>query len=420
LATETTPWQRRILVIDDEVAIQRDFRHILVPDLELDDELRDLEAVFLSDRPETHKEPPFEVDAAANGREGLERVATALAKGRPYALAFIDLRLSSDWDGLETMRELWVKDPDLQVVVCTGFVDESLDRAHETLGSTDQFLILKKPFDPLEVRQLARSLTMKWHLARQSKLAQRILELTVHELQESNSELERFSYVASHHLQEPLRTIATQCEMLRRRYANRIDEEADGYIERAVRGAARAQQLILDLLAYSQIQEPKSPFATVDLNELLAEIVSTLASPADTIVQVDVDPLPSVVGDRDQLALVFENLLENAVKYRSGDSVSIRLDAQQCGDRWRIRVADDGIGISDEYHESVFELFERLHSADRYPGTGVGLSICKKIIDRHGGKISVETLPGAGSAFVVSLPVKGASSASEKSKNQSA
>ena len=411
MATDTTPWQRRILVIDDEVAIQSDFLRILAPDLEVDDELRELEAVFLSDRPEAQKEPPFEVDTAANGREGLERVATALAKGRPYALAFIDLRLSSDWDGLETMRELWVKDPDLQVVVCTGFVDESLDRAHETLGSTDQFLILKKPFDPLEVRQLARSLTMKWHLARQSKLAQRILELTVHELQDSNRELERFSYVASHHLQEPLRTIATQCEMLRRRYANRLDEEADGYIERAVRGASRAQQLILDLLAYSQISEPKSPFVTVDLNGLLAEIVSTLASPADTIVQVDVSPLPSVVGDREQLALVFENLLENAVKYRSGDSVSIRLDAQQCGDRWRIRVADDGIGIADEYHESVFELFERLHSADRYPGTGVGLSICKKIIDRHGGKISVETLPGAGSAFVVSLPAKGASDA---------
>lgn len=414
MATETTPWQRRILVIDDEVAIQRDFRHILVPDLELDDELRDLEAVFLGDRPRTHSElPPLELDTVTNGREGLELVATALAKGRPFALAFIDLRLSSDWDGLETMRELWLKDPELQVVVCTGFVDASLDRAHEALGSTDPFLILKKPFDPLEVRQLARSLTMKWHLARQSKLAQRILELTVHELQESNSELERFSYVASHHLQEPLRTIATQCEMLRRRYADRLDEEADGYIDRAVRGAARAQQLILDLLAYSQIQEPKNPFETVDLNELLAEIVSTLASPADTVVQVDVGPLPSVVGDRNQLALVFENLLENAVKYRCGDSVSIRIDAQRCGDRWQIRVTDDGIGIAKQYHDSVFELFERLHSADRYPGTGVGLSICKKIVDRHGGMISVETLPGAGSAFVVSLPAKGTRETSE-------
>jgi light-regulated signal transduction histidine kinase (bacteriophytochrome) len=266
-------------------------------------------------------------------------------------------------------------------------------------------LILKKPFDPIEVKQLARAMTAKWKLAKQAEHANHMLELTVIDLMESNRELERFGYIASHHLQEPLRTISLHCELLKRRCAGRFDSETEEIVDRAVLGAARARELVLNLLAYSQIHEPKAPFVTVQLEGLVREVISDLGRRLDGVdARFEVDSLPDVVGDYEQLRMVFSNLVGNAVKYRAGGAVCVSISSRQIEGAWEFSIADDGIGIAKQYHDSVFDLFERLHSADAYPGTGVGLSLCKKVLMRHHGKIWLDSNPNDGATFYFTLP----------------
>jgi signal transduction histidine kinase len=395
----------RILVIDDEVKIHQDFQKVLNPPKPVDGELENLASAFVGQAPKPQSpQMGFEVDYVLTGREGLEKVRAASGAGRPYALVFVDLCLGSDWDGLKTIRELWQVDRRLHIVVCTAYADGSIEQADEILGASDRCLILKKPFDPFEVRQLSRSMVAKWKLAQQAEHANRMLEITVMDLMESNRELERFGYIASHHLQEPLRMISLHCELLKRRCAGRLGSEAEEIVEHAVSGAARARELVLDLLTYSQIHGPKAPFVRLDLNALARSVVDDLGETLDGVdVNFEIDTLPEVSGDYEQLRLVFANLVENSIKYRDGNSVAISISSRQIKDGWEILVEDNGIGIAEQYHDSVFDLFERLHGADSYPGTGLGLSLCKKIMLRHGGNIWVDSVPGEGASFHFTL-----------------
>ncbi len=212
------------------------------------------------------------------------------------------------------------------------------------------------------------------------------------ELQRSNRELEQFAYVASHDLQEPLRKVASFCQMLESRYADQLDERAKQYIAYAVDGAKRMQGLINDLLAFSRVGQPGAQFRPVDLNEVAGQAVSELeAAVEDSDATITVDPLPVVTGDRGLLTQLFANLMGNSMKFRRVDQAPvIRFTAERNGNEWEFACQDNGIGIEPAYRDRVFVIFQRLHPRDAYPGTGIGLALCRKIVDFHGGKIWVD------------------------------
>jgi PAS domain S-box-containing protein len=237
------------------------------------------------------------------------------------------------------------------------------------------------------------------------KHAEAELRRTAEELTRSNKELAQFAYVASHDLQEPLRAVAGCVELLRHRYQGQLDATADELVTHAVDGAKRMQTLINDLLAYSRLETRGSTFADVDCNEALGIALANLeVAIREAGAVVTNDPLPTVVGDRTQLAQLLQNLVGNALKFRSDRPPKVHVGAEARDGEWVFRVTDNGIGIEPQYFERIFEIFQRLHTQRRYPGTGMGLAICKKIVDRHEGRIWVESTPGEGSTFWFTVP----------------
>ncbi|MFI0406280.1 ATP-binding protein [Actinomadura sp. 3N508] len=238
----------------------------------------------------------------------------------------------------------------------------------------------------------------------------RLLDEQAEELRRSNAELEQFAYVASHDLQEPLRKVASFCQMLERRYGDQLDERGRRYIEFAVDGAKRMQALINDLLSFSRAGRPSDLADAVDLNDVARQALDDLeAAREETGARVDVGDLPSVPGDRAQLVRLFQNLVVNAIKFRRPDEPPrITIDARRAGDEWEFRCADNGIGIEPRHADRIFLIFQRLHPRDRYTGTGIGLALCKKIVEYHGGRIWLDTGTGTGSGttFHWTLPAR--------------
>ena len=237
------------------------------------------------------------------------------------------------------------------------------------------------------------------------KQSEEELRRAMDELMRSNRELEQFAYVASHDLQEPLRMVTSYVQMLSRRYRGRLDSRADAYIRYASEGTLRMQQLINDLLSFSRIGR-SATFLTVDMN---AAFAANLTSLADSIEkaggEVTSDVLPMVTGDPDQLELLLRNLIENGLKYRMADRAPrIHVAAHRRDGEWEFSVRDNGIGIEPHYFGKIFLIFQRLHPREEYSGTGIGLATAKKIIERHHGRIWVESHPGEGSTFYFTLP----------------
>jgi PAS domain S-box-containing protein len=225
-------------------------------------------------------------------------------------------------------------------------------------------------------------------------------------LEQSNLELERFAYIASHDLQEPLRAVGGFCELLGKRYHGQLDEKANEWIEFAVDGAHRMQEMVEGLLTYSRMQSRSKPFEQVDCTMVLRRAMDNLhSSIEDTGATVTQDQIPTVTGDASQLEQLFQNLISNAIKYHGSDAPKIHLTARREGNDWLFAVSDNGIGIPAENKDKVFEIFRRLHHQDEYPGTGLGLAICKGIVQRHRGRIWVESEPGEGSTFCFTLPL---------------
>jgi light-regulated signal transduction histidine kinase (bacteriophytochrome) len=224
---------------------------------------------------------------------------------------------------------------------------------------------------------------------------------TVRELKVSNTELERFAYVASHDLQEPLRKVSLFLQMLETRYKDKIDQTADHYITSAVTSARQMRQLIRDLLEYSHLSAAKEAVEAVDMNEVVESVLSGLAKEIeDSGASIKVDKLPVLQSSvKTQMVQLIQNLLTNALKYRSEKAPQIKISAAGDGSHWFFSVADNGIGIDPEFHDKVFIIFKRLHNKNEYSGTGVGLSICKKIVEQHGGRIWVESHLGRGATF---------------------
>jgi len=240
------------------------------------------------------------------------------------------------------------------------------------------------------------------------KAAETHLAQTIDELRRSNGDLEQFAYIASHDLQEPLRMVASYTQLIARRYKGKLDTDADEFIAFAVDGAERMQRLIQDLLLYSRVgtngASPSDVSSERALNTALENLRSSIEMCAAIVTH---DPLPTVFADEVQLAQLFQNLIGNAIKYKRLESPHVHISvARSTNANWQFSVQDDGLGIEAKYFEKIFEMFQRLHKREEFAGTGIGLAICKKIVERHGGRISVQSQHGSGSTFVFTLPDK--------------
>ncbi|GAB3870789.1 sensor histidine kinase [Dactylosporangium cerinum] len=237
--------------------------------------------------------------------------------------------------------------------------------------------------------------------------ANRMLEQQAAELTRSNRDLEQFAYVASHDLQEPLRKVASFCQLLQRRYARQLDERADQYIAFAVDGAQRMQRLINDLLAFSRIGRLTGGFNDIELNAVVVDAAEQFETQREaTGAEITFTDLPAVRGEEPLLGALFANLIGNALKFRHPDRTPrIVIDSQRVGDEYEISVEDNGIGIEPEFADKVFVIFQRLHAKDAYPGTGIGLAIAKKIVEYHGGRIWIDPSQTEGTLFRFTLPV---------------
>jgi len=231
------------------------------------------------------------------------------------------------------------------------------------------------------------------------------LDSTLADLQRSNAELEQFAYSASHDLKEPLRMITSYTQIIEEDYKGKLDADADQYIAFTVEGAKRMQTLIDDLLAYSRVGTRGEPFIPTSMNSALSKAIANLeVAIEESHAVVTHDQLPTVLGDESQLIQLFQNLLGNAIKFRGDDAPVIHVGVEETKDGWVFSVRDNGIGIDMKNAERIFTVFQRLHARDEYPGTGIGLAVVKKIVERHGGRIRVESAPESGSTFYFTLP----------------
>jgi PAS domain S-box-containing protein len=234
---------------------------------------------------------------------------------------------------------------------------------------------------------------------------QQELEQLVADLEESNERLEQFAYAVSHDLQEPLRMVSSYLQLLERRYGDELDEDAEEFIDFAVDGAERMRAMTESLLEYSRVETQGYPLEPVELESVLEDSLTNLrVRIEESDAEIAVDELPRVEGDPEQLRQVFQNLLENAISYSGDEPPQITVTAERRGRKWVIVVKDEGIGIDPDDQERVFEVFQRLHSREEHEGTGIGLALCKRIVERHGGEIWVDSEPGDGAAFSLTLP----------------
>ncbi|WP_436346437.1 PAS domain-containing sensor histidine kinase [Natronorubrum sp. FCH18a] len=226
-------------------------------------------------------------------------------------------------------------------------------------------------------------------------------------LEESNERLEQFAHAASHDLQEPLRMVSSYLQLIDSRYGDELDEDAEEFLEFAVNGADRMRDMIDSLLTYSRVETRGKPFEPVDLNDVLAEVRDDLQRRiTESDAEITVEPLPRIEGDDSQLRQLFQNLLDNAIEYSGDEPPRVHVDAERTGDRWTVSVTDEGIGIDSDNTDSVFEVFNRLHTSDEYDGTGIGLALCERIVERHGGEIWVDSEPGDGATFSFTVPAR--------------
>ncbi|WIM99513.1 ATP-binding protein [Actinoplanes oblitus] len=337
-----------------------------------------------------------------------ERLVTARAEGRA---ALGDARRLRDTVFLAAVTALL-----LLIGVITVLLRTTVVRPLRRLGAAARrvadgdFTHELTPDGPAEVTQLGRDVeAMRRRLVDALTVTQQArdeLEQREAELSRSNADLEQFAYVASHDLQEPLRKVASFCQMLERRYAEALDDRAKQYIGFAVDGATRMQRLINDLLTFSRIGRVYDDEQPVDLNEVMDRVEETLAaSIEETRARIVRPRLPVVAGDVTLLTMLWQNLLGNAIKFhRPEEPPVIEISATADGAGWSFAVSDNGIGIDPEYADKIFVIFQRLHPRDRYDGTGIGLAVCKKVIEHHGGVIELDPAYRDGARFVFTLP----------------
>ncbi len=259
-------------------------------------------------------------------------------------------------------------------------------------------------------RRQAEASFKQLNLELESRVQERTAELEEANanLSYSNRELEQFAYVASHDLQEPLRAVNSYAQLLSRKYQGNLDAKADKYLGYIMEGATRMQQLISDLLEFSRVGTRAKALQPTDCELVLRQVLDNLKiAIIESRTRVTHDPLPTVMGDEIQLIQLLQNLIGNAIKFRCEESPQVHISTEQTQNEWVFSIRDNGIGMEAEYFDRIFTIFQRLHSKSEYPGTGIGLAVCKKIVERHGGRIWVESTPGVGSAFYFTIPARG-------------
>ncbi|HEX8822669.1 MAG TPA: ATP-binding protein [Archangium sp.] len=418
-----TPERRRILVVDDNPAIHQDFRKILTVPEGLD-ELEAMESVLFGSGRVRSRALDFELDSAMSGEESVRRVKAAVEEGRPYAVIFMDIRMPPGIDGVEATLRLWREDADVQVVLCSAYSDYSWDELSRKLGSSERLLILRKPFDNIEVRQMAHSLCEKWELLRQSHRRMDDLERAVEErtraLAEANMRLMRaqklealgrMSAGLAHEVNNPLSYVLSNLrhvqmgleKLLCTQEAQREGEDLREACRDAVFGAERIARIVQDVRLFARLDEPaKEPVDVREVVEHAVSLAGTTLRPGIRVVR-DFQEIPRVLGNDVGLGQVFLNLIVNAAHALEGRSEPcIRLGLARCADgRVAVEVQDNGCGISPEHLGRLFEPFFTTKPVGM--GTGLGLSICHGIVTRLGGDITVDTVSGQGTTFRVLL-----------------
>jgi len=308
-----------------------------------------------------------------------------------------------NWKGMEVLNVLRRQDLDIPMILVSGALGDVTAVECIKQGATDY--VLKDGLARLP-EVIRRALREKYERSLRHQ-AEEDLAKKVDELARSNADLEQFAYVASHDLQEPLRMVAAYTQLLSERYRGKLDDNADKFIGYASEGALRMQVLIQDLLAFSRVGRANAANSTVDCNAVVEEVRQILtASIQESNAVVNHSDLPAVWTDRTQMMQVFQNLVGNALKFRGRKPPEIFVHAEKDGHQWTFSVRDNGIGIAPEFAENIFVVFQRLHARTEYPGNGIGLAICKKIVERNGGRIWVESQSGTGSTFKFTIPLR--------------
>jgi signal transduction histidine kinase/AmiR/NasT family two-component response regulator len=431
---------RRILVIDDNRSIHEDFRKVFRPPGPADAALADAEAALFGASAPASDAIVFELDAADQGEDGIVMVQAAVQAGRPYAMAFIDVRMPPGLDGIETTARIWQIDPDIQVVICTAYADYSWNEMRQKLGNSDRMVILKKPFDNIEVLQLANALTEKWRLTQASRLHTRDLEDTVNartaQLMQANAQLSQanadlaaatqratematqaliassakgdFLANMSHEIRTPMNAIIGMTDLLNE---TPLDERQRDFAHTIRTSGEHLLAIINDILDFSKIEAGKFGLisAPMDLRRCVEDSMDLVGISAgekqlDVGYEIAAATPELLIGDCGRLRQILTNYLSNAVKFTHEGEVQVRissrlLEARRC--EYRFAVRDTGIGVAPDKLGALFQSFSQVDSSSTrfYGGTGLGLAISRRLAEMMGGKAWAESEPGQGSTF---------------------
>lgn len=296
-----------------------------------------------------------------------------------------------------TTRYSWEEVPILRAIKGEEINDEEILLRNEHFSQSRWINVSGRPLDPST--GIAHGAVVVFRDITDRKIAEI-------ELRRSNEELQQFAYIAAHDLQEPLRTITGFLDLLSKKYENSLDEKANRYINTAVAGAKRLQHLVGDLLIYSRVSSNPQAFTETDCNDVVQGVVKDLGAAVETTgAKISYENLPVILADRSQMRQLFQNLLSNAIKYKGEEQPDINISCQQKGLNWFFTVEDNGIGFEMEFAEKIFLIFQRLHGRTVYPGTGIGLALCRRIVERHKGTIWAEAKPNKGARFCFTIPV---------------
>jgi len=397
----------RVLVIDDNVSIHEDFRKILQSGMEAD-ALDQARISLFGGRPLLQGLVRFELDYADQGQAALALVQMARQEDRPYAVAFVDMRMPPGWDGLETIERIWEVDPEIQTVICTAYTDHSWDDIIRRLGYDDRLLILQKPFSSVEVSQLATSLTAKWNLARQAHQRLKSAEA-------ANAAKSQFLANVSHEIRTPMNGILGMSELL---LQTPLNDKQRRYLETLHKSGMALLQVINDILDISKIEAGKLKLESIafDIRQLVKDALELFSGPIEskglrlTAVLAE-DLLPEYEGDPVRIRQILTNLLGNAVKFTTRGEIVLHVTVAEdtvgtttlC-----LKVQDTGIGIEPAVQAKLFTPFTQADGSTtrKYGGTGLGLAIVKQLANMMGGTVGVDSVPGRGSTFWCTTQVK--------------